>query len=170
MGVTCWRDNRQKSCTVKSDTDHIHPRVLLVALFCSLCCDCILLVATQAASAHTSFTPLVWRLSTWAQSKFTMVRSAPFVRWSKVSQQQALVTPCCAICCCAIAGYTASQLFGAGVSYTYDDVIMHPGHICFGAHEVCISGGCCCRCCAHSSSSSKGGSPGIRERTAPCKC
>lgn len=35
------------------------------------------------------------------------------------------------------AGYTASQLFGQGVSYTYDDVIMHPGHISFGAHEVC---------------------------------
>jgi hypothetical protein len=34
------------------------------------------------------------------------------------------------------AGYTASQLFGQGVSYTYDDVIMHPGHISFGAHEV----------------------------------
>lgn len=33
-------------------------------------------------------------------------------------------------------GYTASQLFGQGVSYTYDDVIMHPGHISFGAHEV----------------------------------
>ncbi|WIA19147.1 hypothetical protein OEZ85_003795 [Tetradesmus obliquus] len=33
-------------------------------------------------------------------------------------------------------GYSATQLFGQGVSYTYDDVIMHPGHICFGAHEV----------------------------------
>jgi hypothetical protein len=35
-----------------------------------------------------------------------------------------------------LAGYTASQLFGQGVSYTYDDVILHPGHIYFGAHEV----------------------------------
>eukprot|EP00878_Enallax_costatus_P013887 GHUV01014522.1.p1 GENE.GHUV01014522.1~~GHUV01014522.1.p1 ORF type:complete len:358 (+),score=101.32 GHUV01014522.1:142-1215(+) len=36
-------------------------------------------------------------------------------------------------------GYAATQLFGQGVSYTYDDVIMHPGHICFGAHEVDLS-------------------------------
>jgi hypothetical protein len=45
----------------------------------------------------------------------------------------------CCCCCCllrAATGYTASQLFGQGVSYTYDDVIMHPGHISFGAHEV----------------------------------
>jgi hypothetical protein len=35
-----------------------------------------------------------------------------------------------------LAGYSASQLFGQGVSYTYDDVILHPGHIYFGAHEV----------------------------------
>lgn len=35
------------------------------------------------------------------------------------------------------AGYAAAQLFGQGVSYTYDDVILHPGHISFGAHEVC---------------------------------
>jgi hypothetical protein len=33
-------------------------------------------------------------------------------------------------------GFTAAQLFGQGVSYTYDDVIMHPGHISFAAHEV----------------------------------
>eukprot|EP00775_Hariotina_reticulata_P004723 gene4724-4973_t len=33
-------------------------------------------------------------------------------------------------------GFTAAQLFGQGVSYTYDDVIMHPGHISFPAHEV----------------------------------
>jgi len=31
---------------------------------------------------------------------------------------------------------TAQQMFNQGVSYTYDDVIMHPGHIDFGAHEV----------------------------------
>jgi IMP dehydrogenase len=35
------------------------------------------------------------------------------------------------------AGYAASQLLGQGVSYTYDDVILHPGRIYFGAHEVC---------------------------------
>lgn len=33
-------------------------------------------------------------------------------------------------------GMTAQQMFNQGVSYTYDDVIMHPGHINFGAHEV----------------------------------
>ncbi|KAF8064485.1 impdh [Scenedesmus sp. PABB004] len=33
-------------------------------------------------------------------------------------------------------GFSATQLFGQGVSYTYDDVIMHPGHINFAAHEV----------------------------------
>eukprot|EP00879_Flechtneria_rotunda_P023359 GHRR01024709.1.p1 GENE.GHRR01024709.1~~GHRR01024709.1.p1 ORF type:complete len:172 (+),score=66.25 GHRR01024709.1:224-739(+) len=33
-------------------------------------------------------------------------------------------------------GYTAAQLFGQGVSYTYDDVILHPGYINFAAHEV----------------------------------
>jgi hypothetical protein len=41
------------------------------------------------------------------------------------------------------AGYSATQLFGQGVSYTYDDVIMHPGHICFGAHEVMRPGRVC---------------------------
>ncbi|KAK9809215.1 hypothetical protein WJX72_011502 [[Myrmecia] bisecta] len=33
-------------------------------------------------------------------------------------------------------GFSARQLFGQGYSYTYDDVIFHPGHINFGAHEV----------------------------------
>lgn len=33
-------------------------------------------------------------------------------------------------------GFAASQLFNQGVSYTYDDAIFLPGHICFGAHEV----------------------------------
>ena len=37
------------------------------------------------------------------------------------------------------AGYTGAQLFTQGVCYTYDDVIFHPGHISFGAHEVDIS-------------------------------
>mmetsp|Transcript_3029 Transcript_3029/g.7538 ORF Transcript_3029/g.7538 Transcript_3029/m.7538 type:complete len:510 (-) Transcript_3029:642-2171(-) len=32
-------------------------------------------------------------------------------------------------------GYTSAQLFSQGVCYTYDDVIFHPGHINFGAHE-----------------------------------
>jgi hypothetical protein len=41
------------------------------------------------------------------------------------------------------AGYSATQLFGQGVSYTYDDVIMHPGHISFGAHEVMRPGMFC---------------------------
>lgn len=36
----------------------------------------------------------------------------------------------------ARAGFTAGELFGKGYSYTYDDVILHPGHIYFGAHEV----------------------------------
>ena len=34
------------------------------------------------------------------------------------------------------AGYSGRQLFNQGVCYTYDDVIFHPGHIFFGAHEV----------------------------------
>jgi IMP dehydrogenase len=34
------------------------------------------------------------------------------------------------------AGFAAAQMFGQGVSYTYDDVIFLPGHIDFGAHEV----------------------------------
>lgn len=33
-------------------------------------------------------------------------------------------------------GFTSTQLFNQGVCYTYDDVIFHPGHINFGAHEV----------------------------------
>ncbi|DBA92305.1 TPA: hypothetical protein ACH3X2_003728 [Trebouxia sp. C0005] len=33
-------------------------------------------------------------------------------------------------------GLPASRLFGQGITYTYDDVIFHPGHINFGAHEV----------------------------------
>ena len=35
-----------------------------------------------------------------------------------------------------MAGFAAWEMFGKGYSYTYDDVIMHPGHIYFGAHEV----------------------------------
>ena len=35
-----------------------------------------------------------------------------------------------------LAGLNAGELFGQGTSYTYDDVIFHPGHIDFGAHEV----------------------------------
>lgn len=34
------------------------------------------------------------------------------------------------------AGLPAARLFGQGITYTYDDVIFHPGHIYFGAHEV----------------------------------
>ena len=34
------------------------------------------------------------------------------------------------------AGLPASKLFGQGITYTYDDVIFHPGHIYFGAHEA----------------------------------
>lgn len=37
----------------------------------------------------------------------------------------------------SLAGLPASRLFGQGITYTYDDVIFHPGHINFGAHEVC---------------------------------
>lgn len=32
--------------------------------------------------------------------------------------------------------YHASHCLAQGVCYTYDDVIFHPGHINFGAHEV----------------------------------
>jgi hypothetical protein len=37
---------------------------------------------------------------------------------------------------CDAAGLPASRLFGQGVSFTYDDIIILPGHIDFGAHEV----------------------------------
>jgi hypothetical protein len=33
-------------------------------------------------------------------------------------------------------GFPAAKMFSQGVSYTYDDVILHPGHIYFGANEV----------------------------------
>lgn len=33
-------------------------------------------------------------------------------------------------------GLSAARLFGQGITYTYDDVIFHPGHIHFAAHEV----------------------------------
>ena len=33
-------------------------------------------------------------------------------------------------------GFAANQLFGGGVSYTYDDVIFHPAHIDFAADAV----------------------------------
>lgn len=36
-------------------------------------------------------------------------------------------------------GLPASRLFGQGITYTYDDVIFHPGHIYFGAHEVSLT-------------------------------
>lgn len=36
-------------------------------------------------------------------------------------------------------GFSASELFGKGYSFTYDDVILHPGHIYFGAHEVSLA-------------------------------
>ena len=34
------------------------------------------------------------------------------------------------------AGWTARKVFSQGVTYTYDDVILHPGFIDFGADEV----------------------------------
>eukprot|EP00891_Asterochloris_glomerata_P003429 jgi/Astpho2/3429/e_gw1.00055.69.1_t len=37
------------------------------------------------------------------------------------------------------AGIPAARLFGQGITYTYDDVIFHPGHINFGAHEVALA-------------------------------
>ncbi len=37
-------------------------------------------------------------------------------------------------------GFSAKQLFGQGVSYTYDDVIMLPGFIDFAANQVIF---CC---------------------------
>ncbi|KAI8472620.1 MAG: IMP dehydrogenase/GMP reductase [Monoraphidium minutum] len=36
-------------------------------------------------------------------------------------------------------GFSATELFSKGYSYTYDDVILHPGHIYFGAHEVSLT-------------------------------
>ena len=36
-------------------------------------------------------------------------------------------------------GAPASQIFTQGVCYTYDDIIFHPAHIHFPAHEVDIS-------------------------------
>jgi len=50
---------------------------------------------------------------------------------SQQTRQQSAANLC--FCC---TGFSAAQLFGQGVSYTYDDVIMHPGHISFPAHEV----------------------------------
>ena len=38
----------------------------------------------------------------------------------------------------ACAGLSAAHLFSQGTTYTYDDIIFHPGHIDFGAHEVSI--------------------------------
>ncbi|KAJ9530688.1 hypothetical protein QJQ45_014843 [Haematococcus lacustris] len=35
-------------------------------------------------------------------------------------------------------GYSSAQLFSQGVCYTYDDVIFHPGHIDFGAHQASL--------------------------------
>ena len=36
-------------------------------------------------------------------------------------------------------GFSARQVFTQGVTYTYDDIIMHPGHIDFGAETVDLS-------------------------------
>ncbi|KAL3154836.1 hypothetical protein ABBQ38_011379 [Trebouxia sp. C0009 RCD-2024] len=36
-------------------------------------------------------------------------------------------------------GLSAARLFGQGITYTYDDVIFHPGHIYFAAHEVSLA-------------------------------
>ncbi|KAK9800211.1 hypothetical protein WJX73_009988 [Symbiochloris irregularis] len=36
-------------------------------------------------------------------------------------------------------GLRAAQVFSQGTTYTYDDVIMHPGHIDFGAHQVVLT-------------------------------
>ena len=33
-------------------------------------------------------------------------------------------------------GFPASRLFGQGYSFTYDDLIFHPGFIDFGANQV----------------------------------
>ena len=37
-------------------------------------------------------------------------------------------------------GSTGRKIFSRGYSYTYDDIIFHPGHIFFGADEVDVSG------------------------------
>lgn len=37
-------------------------------------------------------------------------------------------------------GSTARRIFSMGYSYTYDDVILHPGHIDFGADQVQLAG------------------------------
>ena len=40
----------------------------------------------------------------------------------------------------AACGFTASQVFNRGYSYTYDDIIFHPGHINFAADDVRLHG------------------------------
>lgn len=102
-----------------------------------------------AASAHQHPHQHAVSKAAWAPSRFTTVRC----RQSSMHQWRCNEPPApapCGLAVCllqlhllllllllrAAAGYTASQLFGQGVSYTYDDVIMHPGHISFGAHEV----------------------------------
>ena len=35
-------------------------------------------------------------------------------------------------------GYTALKIFTKGFTYTYDDIIFHPGHIDFAAHDVSL--------------------------------
>lgn len=49
---------------------------------------------------------------------------------------------------CHAAGLPAAKLFGQGVSFTYDDVIVLPGHVDFGAHEVrrMMCRDCCSKC------------------------
>jgi IMP dehydrogenase len=37
-------------------------------------------------------------------------------------------------------GYPAAKLFSQGVSFTYDDVILHPGFIDFSTDEVVLTG------------------------------
>lgn len=41
------------------------------------------------------------------------------------------------------AGQTANYVFSQGITYTYDDVILHPGFIDFGANEVTSPALCC---------------------------
>ena len=60
---------------------------------------------------------------------FLMVRACPPASPSTAGKLQFLTQA-------VGAGLPASKLFGQGITYTYDDVIFHPGHIYFGAHEA----------------------------------
>lgn len=139
-----------------------------VAFFGLYSCDCRFNCVARPrcnCCAPTSPVALCAKLFTWALSKSMMVRSStdqlPCCSREPARRQSQCLHACVSQPAVVLsAGYSASQLFGQGVSYTYDDVIMHPGHISFGAHEVWLRRQtmvpaavflglfcCCCRCC-----------------------